>query len=144
MLPDAAVLKSTPLAVIRQAAMISGMKVFFAIGQFGVLMLCGCSLLEPRSTFQITSVDRSIKSASLKLCKRTFPLSYMDSRWQSTIHVPGDCDGGVTTVMSDGRIVFCPVGYVTGGERSNWRFTIKGDVCQSSVTYGDAGSGSGS
>ncbi|TPG53857.1 hypothetical protein EAH76_03850 [Sphingomonas glacialis] len=124
--------------------MINGMKVIFAIGQFGLLILSGCSFLEPRSTFQITSVDRSVKSASLKLCKQTFSLTHVDSRWQTTIHVPGDCDGGVATIMNDGRIVFCPIGYVTGGDGSNWQFTIKGDVCRPLVTYGDASSGNGS
>lgn len=124
--------------------MIGGMKGFSATIQLGVLLLSGCSFLEPRSTFQIASADRPVKSASLKLCKQTFPLTDMDGRWQTSINVPGDCHGGVSAIMSDGKHTFCPVGYVTVGDGSNWFFTIKGDGCRSRVTYGDAGSGNGS
>jgi len=124
--------------------MIGGMKGFTATIQVGVLLLSGCSFREPRSTFQIASADRPVKSASLKLCKQTFPLTAMSERWQTSINVPGDCHGGISAIMNDGKRIFCPVGYVTVGDGSNWFFTIKGDDCRSRVTFGNAGSGNGS
>ena len=124
--------------------MISGMKGFAAISPLWALLLSGCSLLEPRSTFEISSFDRPVMSASLKLCQHTFPLIDNAGRWQATINVPGDCHGGVSAVMSDGKHIFCSVGYVTVGDGSIWHFAIEGDGCRSDVTYGDNGSGNGS
>ena len=124
--------------------MISGMKGSVAISRLCVLLSSGCSLLEPQSTFEISSFDRPVKSASLKLCQQNFPLVDKAGRWQTTIGIPGDCDGGVSVVMSDGKHIFCPIGYVTVGEGSIWHFAIKGDECQSDVIYRDTGSGNGS
>ncbi|MDN4633729.1 hypothetical protein QCD71_19595 [Sphingomonas sp. PsM26] len=124
--------------------MIGGMKSFTATIQLGVLLLSGCSFLEPRSTFQIASADRPVKSAFLQLCKQAFALTNRDGRWQTSIKVPGDCHGGISVTMSDRRRIFCSIGYVTVNDGSHWFFTIKGDGCRSRVTYGDAGSGNGS
>lgn len=124
--------------------MMGGMKVSAVISRIGVLLLSGCSLFGPQSTFQIASADRPVKSASLKLCQQTFSLANTDGGWRTTIHVPGDCDGGISAVMSDGSSVFCPVGYVTSDLGSNWFFAIKGDDCRPSVTFGDARSGNSS
>lgn len=108
------------------------------ISQIGVLLLSGCSLLEPKSTFEIESADRPVKSATLKLCRQTFSMANVGERWVVSIHVPGDCDGGVSAVMSDGKNVFCLVDYVTGGDGSERLFNIKNDVCQSTITYGES------
>ncbi len=119
--------------------MIGDMKGFTATIQLGVLLLSGCGHIEPRSTFQIASTDSRVKSASLKLCEQTFPLTEMSGRWQTSVIVPGDCHGGVSAIISDGKRIFCPVGYVTVGNGTNWFFTIKGDGCLSGVTSGDVG-----
>jgi hypothetical protein len=113
------------------------MRISAKIGQMGLLLVSGCSFLEPKTTFGIVSADRPVTSATLKLCRQAFPLAPVDGRWEVSIHVPGDCDGGISAVMSGGTSIFCQVGYVTGGDGSTWLFDIKDDACHSHVTYGE-------
>jgi hypothetical protein len=98
-------------------------------------LLTACDRFVPPWTFAIVKTDRPVASATLKLCNRTVPLSFVGGQFKTSMRYAADCDGGVTVLFKEGPSVFCAVGYVSGGDASDWRFVIAGDQCESRVSY---------
>lgn len=98
-------------------------------------LLTACDRFVPTWTFAIVKTDRPIASATLTLCDRTVPLSIVGGQFEASMRYARDCHGGVTVLFKEGRNVFCPIGYVSGGDASDWRFVIAGDQCHSRVSY---------
>ena len=116
------------------------MKAPTAISQISILLLGGCSLLTPKTTFAIASADQPVRSASLKLCGAIYPFAQVDGRWEVSVRVTQeDCDNGVSVVMRDGKNILCTVGYVTGGFPKEMQFHIRGTSCRSDAVYRSRG-----
>jgi hypothetical protein len=111
------------------------MRIIAAISLTGLVLLGGCDYLTAKATFQISSADRPVKSATLELCERSFPLAVQGSQWGVSIRVPGDCHGGVTATMADGTSVFCGIGYTTHGVGETWLFDIQKGSCKARIIF---------
>ena len=101
-----------------------------ALAVCGVALgLAACSSAQNR--IEVDTADAANVSGVVILCGRQADLVTQGERLRATM--PATCEGSgeVRLRLEDGRVVTCPVGYVTPGAGQTFLFVLNGEECAS-------------
>jgi hypothetical protein len=99
-----------------------------------LLPLPSCDLFYPENSFTITETDSPIKSATLDICDREYPLLNVGGEFQTSARFPEDCEINLRVIMVDGDEVMCRIGYASSVVTAPWLLWVKNRRCGGAMT----------
>ncbi len=93
-----------------------------------VVMVWGCSRVQ--NDFRVEGQRQLASSATLSLCGSEMALEREGAHFIGSRVIDCEGSGHIRLRYKDGKVVDCPVGYVTPGSELDYRFRAEPSYCQ--------------
>ena len=84
----------------------------------------------PADLFVVRDPHGLATSADLELGADRQPLHRIGGAWVAARRIRGDAHGRIVLRRRDGSVIDCPIGYVTPGAGTLWRFRLTRPACR--------------